>query len=816
MRMRKLTAYLCAIVLMVTMLAIAPQKAFALTNPFDLQNNMEVVYSAASGANGGFSDSDIAASATKPKITVEKKELEKSDAAGKTITVQVSVSDAANKFATVSLIFCYDTRITLIKRSDYWLTPGSALQGFATMSNKTSTDGCIRFDVANSSDKGKDGVLFEADFQVPAGIVGGEVFPIGIQYSSESETKSLFTNVNQDNAGSLMQAWTFTKGITNGYIKIKGSAAGVTGTTGDCDWSFNNETGQMTISGSNKNMGNYSTSTGGTDQPWYSFRDKIKSVVIENGVRDIGTAAFCGCENLTSVQIGNSVVNIWHNAFTRCKNLKKIKIPANVHYIATSAFNQCTKLEEVTLAEGLKSIGSFSFGYCESLKAITIPSTVTAIGDTAFCGCKTLESIELPAGLTKLEEKVFSSCSGLKTVTLSAGITEICEEAFDGCTALKKVYYPLTTTDRDKITIGSKNDPLISATWYYGSSPTSGTTGDCSWAFDEATGTLTISGSGKMADYDDVSPQAPWYGLNSKILSIQIGGEVTRIGDFAFTAATKVKAVTIPDSVQSIGESAFLWCYALDQVQLGSGLKSIGIMAFDNNYTGKNKLSKITIPSSITEIDHHAFGYRYNPSANPQFSKVDSFEITGECGSEAQKYAKSNGFTFVSSKHRWDEGTVTLAATTDTPGQKFYTCTGCGETKTEEIPKLTTTDPGTTDPGTTDPGATEPQIVEQPLNLKIKGLKATASGTKAIKLSWTKLKKKDQKKVGKFVIEISTDKKFTKDVITKTVSAKKNSVTIKKLKPGKKYFIRIRAIKEEGNIRYVTKWFKKSIKLAKK
>ena len=111
---------------------------------------------------------------------------------------------------------------------------------------------------------------------------------------------------------------------------------------------------------------------------------------------------------------------------------------------------------------------------------------------------------------------------------------------------------------------------------------------------------------------------------------------------------------------------------------------------------------------------------------------------------------------------------------------------------------------------------TDPQITEQKLNLKIKDLKLTASGTKAIKVTWTKLSKKDQKKVGKFVIEISTDKKFKKDVITKTVSAKKNSVTIKKLKPGKKYYVRIRAIKEEGNIRYVTKWFKKNITLKKK
>ena len=30
----------------------------------------------------------------------------------------------------------------------------------------------------------------------------------------------------------------------------------------------------------------------------------------------------------------------------------------------------------------------------------------------------------------------------------------------------------------------------------------SGTTGDCTWSFDESTGTLTISGQGKMDNYN--------------------------------------------------------------------------------------------------------------------------------------------------------------------------------------------------------------------------------------------------------------------------------------------------------------------------
>ncbi len=40
--------------------------------------------------------------------------------------------------------------------------------------------------------------------------------------------------------------------------------------------------------------------------------------------------------------------------------------------------------------------------------------------------------------------------------------------------------------------------------------------------------------------------------------------------------------------------------------------------------------------------------------------------------------------------HTWDEGLVTKAASTSAKGEKTYTCTVCGATKTEEIAKLTT------------------------------------------------------------------------------------------------------------------------------
>jgi len=238
-----------------------------------------------------------------------------------------------------------------------------------------------------------------------------------------------------------------------------------------------------------------------TSSPWISdgYGDKIKQVIIEDGVTSITYRAFISCSNLTSVSIGKSVVYIRQYAFQNCSGLTSLTIPNSVTTIEIFAFASCTGLTSLTLGDSDITIESGAFAYITGIKSMTIgsgltslnnlplssteltqiivseqnknfssidgvlfnkdkttiikfprkknnsefsyiiPNTVTTIGGAAFEYCTWLTSIIIPNTVTTIESSAFQYCSGLTSLTIPNSVNSIGTKAFSGCLNLKNI-----------------------------------------------------------------------------------------------------------------------------------------------------------------------------------------------------------------------------------------------------------------------------------------------------------------------------------------------------------------------------------------
>lgn len=125
-------------------------------------------------------------------------------------------------------------------------------------------------------------------------------------------------------------------------------------------------------------------------------------------------------------------------------------------------------------------------------------------------------------------------------------------------------------------------------------------TGDCEWFYDANTKTLTISGNGATAPYDDKENPAPWSGFEVRNVVIEDG--VTWIRSYAF-GGLDIESVTIPDSVTQIGMIAFMDCESLKSVTLSPNITEIGGGAFRNC----KSLESVDLPEGVRSIGPFAF-----------------------------------------------------------------------------------------------------------------------------------------------------------------------------------------------------------------
>ena len=120
-----------------------------------------------------------------------------------------------------------------------------------------------------------------------------------------------------------------------------------------------------------------------------------------------------------------------------------------------------------------------------------------------------------------------------------------------------------------------------------------GATGsDVKWNFDTATGTLTISGTGAMADYtvNGTVDDRPWKDYAESITKVQISEGVTSLGRCAFQNLTALKETNIPASITQLGDHIYRGDASLTTVNWAEGFKAPTITDTDSNastYSGR-------------------------------------------------------------------------------------------------------------------------------------------------------------------------------------------------------------------------------------
>ncbi len=352
-----------------------------------------------------------------------------------------------------------------------------------------------------------------------------------------------------------------------------------------------------------------------------------------------------------------------------CEGILKISGSGEMDYIGANVawLEYPSFIKKIIIEEGVTTISNEAFWYLPNFDSVAFPTSLRSIGESSFEGCSNLKVITIPTGVETIKWSAFQECSRLISITIPGSVTNIEEYAFNKCYDLKHVHVAwqdpisiLSNVFEDvdlsnvilHVPCGFSSAYQTANVWKdFGTiledlplaSGTCGAQGDnLTWEL-FCDSILTISGTGEMANYSNVS-SGPWYSYNSSIQYVVIGNNVTSIGDYAFYNCVSLTSVTIPNSVTSIGEYAFGECSSLTSMTIPNSVTSIGNYAFrgcsaltspvynthvfaymPTSYSGAytipdgiesiaggafiycTGLTSVTIPNSVTSIGDDAF-----------------------------------------------------------------------------------------------------------------------------------------------------------------------------------------------------------------
>lgn len=515
----------------------------------------------------------------------------------------------------------------------------------------------------------------------------------------------------------------------------------------------------------------------------YCFQDcyRLQSVTIPEQITSLGKGAFKNCTSLSEVTILGDLADcdahsiqtegspadktqsvgfsVFYNAGHNAESLT-ITFGDNVTYIPAYLFatgydkrnSVYCYVTDIKISDSVKEIGKYAFYNCFALQSVTFGDGVTMIDEYSFANCTALQAAVMGTRVNEIGENAFLGCSKLKTLNLNNSLATISSYAFQDCTSLEEVVLPSSLKTLEKGAF--KNCTFLNDVTVQSN------LADCS--------NRSVSTVGSPAEKTQSVGFSVFYnsGTNSGTFTVTFTNGVTKVPAYLFATGydegqnvyCHITDVKIPDSVTEIGDGAFYNCYDLRTLRIGSGIKTIG----EKMFTSSPDLTIYGYTNSVAETCASEYGI---PFVSVGAVQPTAFENSGNSGSSG------NGNTTTSS-----------GSGTSTSGSKKTSSTS-GKNSSRSSASLS-----------------------RPFITKVKNKKK-----RKVVLKWRK-----NSSASGYQIQYSKKSSF-KNKKTKTIkSSSKGKITLKKLKKGKIYYIRVRSYKTVAGKRTYSSWsYVRSVRIVK-
>ena len=237
--------------------------------------------------------------------------------------------------------------------------------------------------------------------------------------------------------------------------------------------------------------------------------------------------------------------------------------------IAPGAFKDKLYLQSLILGSNIETIGEGAFENCSALSTIkySASSNLTSIGDRAFSKCRKLKTIvpganqpentiTFPNTLSTIGEQAFEGCAELNNITLGGNVSNIGSRVFKDCSSLTSL-----TVDTNNATYSSENSNIIL------NKQTGMVIAGC------RTSSLTSTKIKGIGDYvfngiSFIRPNEIDPTTFDTVTSLVFPSNIVSFGEYSFANNSKLVSVTIQGNVTRIYQSTFEGCSFIETLKI--------------------------------------------------------------------------------------------------------------------------------------------------------------------------------------------------------------------------------------------------------